>query len=185
MAQADNDLPEGTDQSIDGATETGTSPAISTGTAGSGGSAFSGFKTQLRDTSESLRQQATDRAREYAVDGKDKATTALDSIAQIVAEAAASVDDKLGAEYGQYAHRAADGVRSFTDSIRDKEVEDLYDDARELVRKSPAVAVGLAAAIGFALIRVAKAGIDDLAADNDNRTAPKGKRGPGKRTPGA
>ncbi len=75
-------------------------------------------------------------------------------------------------------------MRSFTDSIRDKEVEDLYDDARELVRKSPAVAVGLAAAIGFALIRVAKAGIDELAA-NDNRTGPKGKSGPNKRTPGA
>ena len=153
------DLPEGTDKIIEGAAETNPALPAETGQP----SAFTGFKSQLKDTSQSLRQQAAERARSYAVDGKDRATDLLDSVAQVVAEAATSVDDKLGAEYGQYAHRAAEAVRSFTDSIRDKDVDELYDDARELVRKSPAVAVGIAAAVGFALIRVIKAGTEDLA----------------------
>lgn len=179
MAQRETDLPEGTDQIIEGAAETGTPGAVVEGSASAGGSAFSGFKSQIRDTTQSLRQQAGGRAREYAVDGKDRATSLLDNLAQVVAEAAASVDDKLGPEYGQYAHRAADTVRNFTDSIRDKDVDELYDDARELVRKSPAVAVGLAAAVGFALIRVVKAGLEDRP-DNG-----KGGSDSSKRTPGA
>ena len=179
MPQSDAELPEGTDQIIDGATGTGNSPDTGDSV---GGSAFAGFKSQMRDTTQSLRQQAGDKVRNYAVDGKDRATSALDNIAQVVAEAAASVDEKLGAEYGQYAHRAADTVRNFTDSIRDKDVDELYDDARDLVRKSPAVAVGLAAAIGFALIRVVKAG---AAPDSDDESASRRKGGSGRRSTGA
>lgn len=179
MPQSDAELPEGTDQIIDGAA--GSSETSNAGD--SGGSAFAGFKGQVRDTTQSLRQQAGDRVRNYAVDGKDRATSALDSVAQVLAEAAASVDEKLGGEYGQYAHRAADTVRTFTDSIRDKDVDELYDDARELVRKSPAVAVGLAAAIGFALIRVVKAG----AAPDDDADAGRSQRkgGSNRRSTGA
>lgn len=179
MPQSDAELPEGTDQIIDGAAGSSGEPE------GSGdASAFSGFKSQVRDTTQSLRQQASDKVRNYAVDGKDRATSALDNIAQVVAEAAASVDEKLGAEYGQYAHRAADTVRNFTDSIRDKDVDELYDDARELVRKSPAVAVGLAAAIGFALIRVVKAGAAPDDAD-EGPSSPKRKGGSNRRSTGA
>lgn len=166
MAQIDDSLPEGTDQIIDGAAETRTPPAT-------GDSAFAGFKSQLRDGTNSLRQQAGDRVREYAVDGKDRATTTLDDIAQAVTDAAASVDQRLGTEYGDYARRAADAVKGLSDSLRNKEVEDLYDDARELVRKSPAAAIGIAAAVGFALIRLVKAGTEDA----PTRTASRSRKG--------
>jgi hypothetical protein len=35
------------------------------------------------------------------------------------------------------------------------------DDTRDFVRRSPAVAIGIAAVAGFALIRVIKTGLDD------------------------
>jgi ElaB/YqjD/DUF883 family membrane-anchored ribosome-binding protein len=76
-------------------------------------------------------------------------------------DAARSVDERLGEDYGQYAHRAAGAVADFAGRIRDRNVDDIVDDARDFVRKSPVVAVGIAAVAGFALIRVIKSGLDD------------------------
>ena len=42
----------------------------------------------------------------------------------------------------------------------------MIDEAREFVKKSPAVAIGTAAAIGFVLARLVKAGLDDATADD-------------------
>lgn len=153
MAQREPELPEGTDQVIE-------APDAPKGVvvAPESGSALAGLKSQLKDTSVSLRAQATDKARSYAVEGKDRATTALDDIAKAITDAAGSVDERLGAEYGDYARRAADALQGFSENLRNKEVDDLYEEAAELVRKSPAAAVGIAAAIGFALVRVVKAG---------------------------
>ena len=39
----------------------------------------------------------------------------------------------------------------------------MLDDARAFVRKSPGVAIGVAAALGFALARVVQSGLDDKA----------------------
>jgi len=45
----------------------------------------------------------------------------------------------------------------------------LFADARELVKKSPAVAIGAAAALGFVVARLARSGIPD----NSGNDAPK------------
>src|SRR3546814_12812240 len=55
--------------------------------------------------------------------------------------------------------RAADSVSGFADTLRTKDVDELLDDARAIVRKSPVIAIGTAAAIGFALVRLVKAGL--------------------------
>ncbi len=65
-------------------------------------------------------------------------------------------------DYGDYAHRASGAVSGFADNVRDKDVDDLIDDTREFVRKSPAVAIGIAAVVGFALVRLIKTGLDDV-----------------------
>ena len=43
-----------------------------------------------------------------------------------------------------------------------QDVDDLFDDTRDFVRKSPGVAIGIAAVAGFALMRVIKTGLDDV-----------------------
>ena len=48
----------------------------------------------------------------------------------------------------------------FADTLRRKDVDDLYEDARAIVRKSPVVAIGVAAAVGFALVRLVKSGVE-------------------------
>ncbi|OWK32121.1 hypothetical protein [Sphingomonas mucosissima] len=108
-----------------------------------------------------LKGEAGDRARTFADQGKAKATGALDQIVAMLNDAAGQVDEKLGEQYGQYARNAAEQVQGFSSSLNDRSVEDLLDDARDLVRKSPTAALGIAAAIGFAAARLVSAGLDN------------------------
>ncbi|UYY58917.1 hypothetical protein [Sphingomonas sp. S2-65] len=130
--------------------ETGTTGASTVETA----------KQQIKDGAGKLGTQAAEQARAFAGQGKDRATTALDDVARMFQNAADDVDAKIGAEYGKYARSAADTITGFADSLRDKEVDELFDQAGELVRKSPAIAVGTAAAVGFVLARLIKSGVD-------------------------
>ena len=141
-----------------GIDDTGGTASGGGGTTGSGGTREK-MKGQMRDQIQSLKGQATDKAREYADQGKERATTALDNFSQVVQDAARSVDERLGSEYGQYAHRAADAVTQLAEGLRGKSVDDLLEDSRSLIRKSPGVAIGAAALVGFALARVVKAGM--------------------------
>lgn len=128
---------------------------------GTGGSGTGGAIDQARGGAQSLKQQASEKVRTYAEDGKTRATSALDDLAQLVNETAQSIDDRLGPQYGDYARRAAGTVTDLSENLRNKPVDELFDDARDLVRKSPAVAIGAAAAVGFALVRLIKAGIPE------------------------
>lgn len=106
------------------------------------------------------REQAADKARNYADEGKARAADALTQLSQLLTDAAGQVDEKLGEQYGQYARSAADRVQGFSSAIEDKSIDDLVADARELVRKSPAIAVGVAAGLGFVAARLIGAGLD-------------------------
>jgi hypothetical protein len=52
-------------------------------------------------------------------------------------------------------------VSGFAGRVRDKSVDDIIDDTRDIVRRSPAVAIAAAAVVGFALIRVVRTGLDE------------------------
>jgi ElaB/YqjD/DUF883 family membrane-anchored ribosome-binding protein len=114
----------------------------------------------LKDSAAKLTKEATDRARLYAEDGKARAGGALDELARMVSDAATSVDEKVGPQYGQYARTAADTITSLSDQIKGKEIEDLIEDARVFVARSPAIAIGAAATIGFVLARLVKSGLE-------------------------
>lgn len=125
-----------------------------------GSSGGSGMRQQLTDGAGKLQAQAGDKARQFADMGKERAAGMLEQLATMLTDAAGQVDGKLGAQYGTYARSAADTVQGFSQQIRDQDIDQLLDQGRELVRKSPAIAVGAAAAIGFVLARVVQSGID-------------------------
>ena len=117
-------------------------------------------KLAIKDSANKYTAQATDKVRTFAEDGKARASGALEQVAQLLNDAAGQVDEKLGAQYGSYARSAADSVSGFADQVNAKDVDELFDDARELVRKSPAIAVGAAAAVGFVIARLVQSGVD-------------------------
>jgi ElaB/YqjD/DUF883 family membrane-anchored ribosome-binding protein len=187
MAQQEDELPEGTDHIVNGAMETGRGEATGgfigaaggdgtggTATARGGnmnersgnpvgrrGSAGGGVIDQLREQAGTIRDQAGERVREFADSGKTRASDALDQLSRVVGETAETIDERLGDEYGEYARRAADAVSGFADSLRRQDVDELYENVRSAVRKSPAVAVGIAAIVGFTLVRLVKSGIEE------------------------
>ena len=114
----------------------------------------------LKDNATRYGAQAADKAREFADTGKQRATGALDQLSQMLHDAAAQVDERLGAQYGEYARTAAGQVSGFADQLKAKDVDALVDDARDYVRKSPAVAIGIAAAVGFVVARLVQSGVD-------------------------
>lgn len=124
------------------------------------GSTSGGATGALKNATGKLGAQASDKVREFAEMGKDRAGGALDQLAQMLTDAAGQVDGKLGANYGQYARTAAEQVQSLSASVRDKDIDELMSDAREVVRKSPGVAIGAAAALGFVIARLIQAGLD-------------------------
>jgi hypothetical protein len=177
MPQRDNELPEGTDHIINGAMETGgagggggaagggassgfVGAAGSDDTGGTaGGASGGGVVGQLKSQASTFRDQAGGRVREFAETGKTRASGALDELSKVVSDAADSVDERLGADYGDYARRASDAVAGLAETLRRKEVDEIYEDVRTAVRKSPAVAIGIAAVVGFTLVRLVKAGL--------------------------
>lgn len=164
MPRRDPDLPEGTDKIVKGAaaSEGETGGAFVARSGESARDATDKLVSQVKDQVTTLRDQAGGKLRAYADDGKSRATGLLEDISGVIDDAASSIDERLGAEYGDYAHRAANAVSSFAGRVREKSVDDLLDDTRDVVRKSPAVAIAAAAVIGFALMRVVKTGLDDL-----------------------
>jgi hypothetical protein len=227
MPPRDDELPEGTDQIINGAMETGgsggtdgdigsTGPAAGGGSSsgfigasggdGTGGTAASGGGTemttsegtgaggdmtgggsasgggvkgsgnvtdQVRGQIYNLRDQAGGKVREFADTGKTRATDMLEELSRVVADTADSIDERLGNNYGEYARKAADGVSGIADSLRGKDVDELYDDVRSAVRKSPGLAIGIAAVVGFTLVRLVKAGLPD---EDEGTSAGTGRR---------
>ncbi|HYN46215.1 MAG TPA: hypothetical protein VES64_05950 [Allosphingosinicella sp.] len=169
MPRREPELPEGTDHIVRGASAEGGSDVGFVATAEPGAtSGTDRLVSQVRDQVSNLRGQAGGRIRGYADDGKSKATGLLDDFSLVIADAARSVDSKFGEDYGEYAHRAAGAVSSFADRMRTKSVDDIVDDTREFVRKSPGIAIGIAAVAGFALMRVIKSGLDDARGGRDS-----------------
>lgn len=101
-----------------------------------------------------LAGEAKAKAADLAVEGKSKASDAISGLGKIVSDNAGMIDDKLGAKYGDYARSASRSLQETAAKLDAKSVDELSEDAREMVRKSPAAAVGIAAVVGFLFARL-------------------------------
>lgn len=99
-------------------------------------------------------EDARVKGRDLATQGKGKVSEGLTALGQAVADSAHVVDEKLGAKYGDYARTASRSLQDTATRLDSKSIDDLGEDAREFVRKSPGTAVGIAAVFGFLLSRL-------------------------------
>ncbi len=114
-----------------------------------------------KSTSGEFKDRALSKAKSVATDGKAKTSDAMDSLSKMIENSASTIDDNVGAKFGDYARSAADVVSDLAKKIDSKEVDEIVEDARGFVKKSPAVAIGAAAAIGFIVARLIKSGMND------------------------
>ncbi len=156
MADQKNDLPEGTDSVIAGASVTENEEALIVREPTARDKAVE----KIRTGSEKLSGQAADKARGFVGQGLERSSEALANVSKLVGDTASGLDERLGAEYGDYARKAASAIEEASHKIAGKDADELIDDTREFVRKSPGVALAGAAIVGFALVRLVKSGLD-------------------------
>ena len=171
MAQQDNNLPEGTDKVIPGAMETEPElentgviatpgePRAQTGSGRGGSGGGGGLMDKVRTGGDKLSQEAADKARGFVGQGIERSSEALANVSKLVGDTASGLDERLGPEYGDYARRAAETLENTANRLASKDPEELIDDTRNFIRKSPGVALAGAAIVGFAVARLVKSGL--------------------------
>ena len=129
---------------------------------------------QVKEQISTLTSQAGDKARTFADDGKRQTTDFLQTIAKVVADAAGSVEERLGGQYAGVGRKASDSINSLASSLDERSVDDLIEDARSFVTRSPAIAIGIAAVVGFAIARVARSSIAEFTSGDQDSTGTTG-----------
>jgi ElaB/YqjD/DUF883 family membrane-anchored ribosome-binding protein len=119
------------------------------------------FTENWREQSGTFAETAKRSARTAASTAKETTGSALHGLSKLIAETAETVDGKLGPQYGDYARQAAETVANAARHLDEKDIDELTEEARSFVRKSPAVAIGAAALVGFVLMRLARGGSSD------------------------
>ena len=174
-------LPEGTDTVIAGASNTG---AIATDRQGDDGEGESlviedtelvtekdsrapvsasetGLRDRLRSGREQIATQAGDKARGLVGQGLERTAETLANVSKMVGDTASGIEERLGAEYGDYARRAAGAIENVANTIADKDPDELLEDTRNFVRNSPGIALAGAAVLGFVVARLIKSGLSN------------------------
>jgi ElaB/YqjD/DUF883 family membrane-anchored ribosome-binding protein len=123
---------------------------------------------KVREGRGKLAGQAADKTRGLVGQGLERGSEALANVSKLVGDTAAGLDERLGEEYGDYARKAAGAIEDVANNLASKDPDELIEDTRNFVRKSPGVALAGAAIVGFALARLVKSGFDDARNRDDD-----------------
>ncbi len=122
--------------------------------------AASDLIVEVKDDAAVMAKKAGASALSAAGQGKTMAADAVHGLADAARQMASKLEDgkpdSSNTKAAEYARKAADGMDRFSSTLRDKEIEEIADNARDAVRQNPAIAIGAAALIGFALARFLK-----------------------------
>jgi len=164
MADQNDTLPEGTDSIVTGAGTSNEDSLIMKQPSKSGTTNTTTNRSRaaetLRSGSEKLSGQAADKARGIVGQGLERGSEALANVSKLIGDTATGLDDRLGVQYGDYARKAATTIEETANKLASKDADELIEDTRDFVRKSPGVALAGAAILGFALVRLVKSGLD-------------------------
>ncbi|HEU5481909.1 MAG TPA: hypothetical protein VFU80_02290 [Sphingomicrobium sp.] len=181
MTQQDSELPEGTDTVIPGAMDTDTND-VTGSRGGRGGGSRSGSRKsgstggttgtalmeKVRSGGDRLSEQAAGKARDFVGQGIERSAEAIANVGKLVGDTASGLDERLGEEYGDYARKAAETLENTANKLAEKDPDELIDDTRNFIRKSPGIALAGAAIVGFALARLVKSGLSPADEDEDD-----------------
>lgn len=182
MADQNETLPEGTDRIIPGASASSANEEElivsrdSSGSTASSQSSRDRVVGKVREGRDKLAGTAAEKTRGLVGQGLERGSEALANVSKLVGGTAEGLEERLGAEYGDYARKAATAIEDVANKLASKNPDELIDDTRDFVRKSPGVALAGAAIVGFALARLVKTGLDNGRSGDDGD-----KRGGGSR----
>ena len=155
MANKKQNLPEGTDQIIEGAASTDTDIIVVAEP-----TTREKAVSKLKAGGDTVAREAAGKARGFVGQGLERSSEAIANVSKLVGDTADGIDERLGAEYGNYARQAAGYLSDTAQSLAAKDPDELIDDTRDFVRKSPGIALAGAAIVGFAIARLIQSGLD-------------------------
>ncbi len=109
-----------------------------------------------REKANTYAADAKVKATELALDGKAKTSQCMVGLSKLIDENSGLIDEKVGIKYGDYARTASKSIQGAATKLDDKSLDELGEDAKEFVRQSPGLAVGMAVAAGFLVGRMFK-----------------------------
>jgi ElaB/YqjD/DUF883 family membrane-anchored ribosome-binding protein len=123
------------------------------------GSPDRGLVDRFRDGREQLAGQAGEKARGLVTQGLERTSETLANVSKMIGDTAPGIEERLGAEYGDYARRAAGAIENVANTIAEKDPDELIEDTRNFVRNSPGIALAGAAVVGFVVARLLRTGL--------------------------
>jgi hypothetical protein len=106
MPDPKDELPEGTDTVIAGASQTENEESLIVREPTARDKALD----KIKSGGGKLSEQAADKARGFVGQGLERSSEALGNVSKLVGDTAAGLDERLGEEYGDYAVRKSPGV---------------------------------------------------------------------------
>jgi ElaB/YqjD/DUF883 family membrane-anchored ribosome-binding protein len=128
------------------------------------GHAASSARETARDAAHEAAEQASnvaDQVREKAESQlesqKERATASLGSMASAVRQTSQKLREEQFDGVAQYVERAADQLERFSNHLRERDLNQLADEARQFARQQPALFIGTSFAAGILAARFIKA----------------------------
>ena len=156
-------------------------PDSDLGDAQSGGGASQATE-QAKQQTQQLAQQARQQANQLANRGSEQVKSELSNQKHQVAQRMTPIQTALQetgqqlrnqgqGSVAQYADRAAEQVERFSGYLRENDVDQLLEEARNFARSRPALFLGGAAALGFLGTRFLKSSSEEAASGEDGSSA--------------
>ena len=100
---------------------------------------------------------------------KERATEGLGSIATAVRQSSEPLRNNKQDMIAEYVEKAADQLEQFSTRLRERDVNDLVNDAQQFARRRPALFVGAAFVAGVAAARFLKSSSENRQSDRMQR----------------
>lgn len=118
--------------------------------------------SEFVDAAKDLGSQAADRVKETVEDQKSAGAQYVGGIAEAMRRAAREFDHDLPIA-GTYMRMAASQVDTFSDSLRNGDINDLVRNAQDFARRQPTAFLGIAVLAGFGVVRFLKSSAEHSA----------------------
>jgi hypothetical protein len=117
-------------------------------------------KSKAQQASQEVKEQAKQQAKQASQtldQNRERAADELDKIAHAARAAASDLEEQQDDGLSNYVAEMASGIGSLADSLREKNMDDLIQEAKRIARNNPTLFLAGSVAIGFGLSRFAKA----------------------------
>lgn len=126
-----------------------------------------GFREHVKDETESFKEKAGGKGKEFFEKGREKAKSlaasqkgkaaeGIERIAKSLRHTAKSFEDESQIGISRYAEQIAERMEGASHYVREKDIDEIVEDAESAVRNRPAVVLGAAFAAGILLARFLK-----------------------------